>query len=241
MQLKCSIQLFTALMSIGCVKATELELGQVSGINQVTFHESAYNKAFAGNGFLIRYQGKVYAVTVKHTLLEAKTPAMQSVHIDGHVSGWQIHPNHQPEKSVVLGKLLNGSEQEKLDMNILQKDWLVFEVKENHSDLTVLTLREDPLSTGDTLTAYGCSYANANGCVQDSYAGRYINLEGNNLRIAMADLELGELRGLSGSPVLDQNNQVVGIVSNVLRSQDGKGFDFAPANLSYLKEVLATL
>ena len=54
----------------------------------------------------------------------------------------------------------------------------------------------------------------------------------------MPDLDLTKLRGLSGSPVLDSKGQVVGIVSNVLQSKSGKGFDFAPANLNYLRSVL---
>ncbi|MFC3094498.1 serine protease [Alteromonas sediminis] len=213
----------------------------LSGINKLVFHDHQYNKAFVGNGFLITHNDKVYAVTVKHALLEAKTPTMASVSIEEHVKNWTIHPNKQPDNAVRLGKLLNQDDTEKLDMQVLQKDWLVFEVESNQSDLKVLSLRNSPLKKGETLTAFGCSYANAERCSQDEYTGEFLKKDGANLRITMNDLQLSELRGLSGSPVLDESGKLVGIVSNVMRSESGDGFDFAPANLDYLKQVLATL
>ncbi len=227
--------------SCSALSSVALAAPQFSGINQLTFHQEKNNKAFVGNGFLIRHQGKIYAVTVKHALLEAKTPAMTHVTLDGHVKGWRIHPNQSPEKAVVLGKLLNANPDEAIDMQVLSKDWLVFEVVENKSPLAVLSLRNTPITTGETLTAYGCSYANKQQCSQDRYAGTYLSTDGNNLRMAIPDLNLGQLRGLSGSPVLDNNHQVVGIVSNVLPATSGNGFDFAPASLAYLREVLEKL
>lgn len=214
---------------------------QYSGINNVAFEQSEFDNAFAGNGFLLEHSGEVYAITVKHALLEANTPDMRTVSIDGHVAQWQIHPNKEPESTVILGELLNASDTEALDMAILQTDWLVFRVTENNSNLTPVTLRETSLNQGDVVTAYGCTYANAQVCEQDVYTGLFVAEEGANLRISMPDLQPSTLRGLSGSPVLDQNNQLVGIISNVFRSLDGNGFDLAPANLDYLKQVLSQL
>lgn len=209
-----------------------------SGINAITFFDSNNDKPFVGNGFLIKYKKQLFAVTVKHTLLEAKTKDMTHVVLKNHVKEWRIHPNHRPNQFVQLGKLLNSNPSEKIDMKVLNKDWLVFEVKQNNSPLALLTLRDTPLTKGEQVTAYGCSYHAKENCQQDQYQGIFIADEDNNLRISMKDLNLSTLRGLSGSPVLDNNQQVVGIVSNVLPAKSGKGFDFAPANLHYLIEIL---
>ncbi|NMP33120.1 trypsin-like peptidase domain-containing protein [Thalassotalea sp. M1531] len=214
---------------------------QYSGVNNISFHQTAYDKTFAGNGFLISVADKLYAVTVKHTLFEAKTPEMKHVAIEKHVKEWRIHPKQSPNEYIVLGRLLNADITEAIDMKILQKDWLVFEVIENHSPLTPLTLRESEVTKGETLTAYGCAYVNQQQCQQDTYQGQFIAYEPNNLRMKLDNLQMDKLRGLSGSPVLDTNNQVVGIVSNVLKSQTSEGFDFAPANLKYLSKVLAKI
>lgn len=211
---------------------------QFSGINQVTFKDAKHNKAFVGNGFLITHKNKLFAVTVKHALLEAKTPTLTSVYLRDEIKEWRIHPNKNTQEFIVLGRLLNANKNEAIDMRVLSKDWLVFEVKENKSNLAVLKLRESNIELGEELTAYGCSYANKEICSQDEYQGTFISVEENNLRIAMPELDLSKLRGLSGSPVLDRNNRVVGIVSNILKSNSGEGFDFAPASLHYLRDVL---
>ncbi len=216
------------------VKAT-----QFSGINRISFHDTNYDKSFVGNAFLIKHNNKLYAVTVKHVFLEAKSPNMNNISIDGHVKEWRVHPNKRPNEYVVLGRLLNADKSEAIDIKVLQKDWLVFEVKENHSNLSILTLRETALTQGEKLKAYGCSYSNQASCQQDIYEGSFLAHEPHNIRVLMPQLDLSKLRGLSGSPVLDIDNKVVGIVSNVMKSKSGEGFDFSPANLNYLHTVLS--
>jgi len=236
---KTKRNLITSLFIAGLLLPSALvKAGQYSGINNIQFNNESYNKPFVGNAFLIEHKNKLFAVTVKHTLLEAKTDEMTHVDIQPHVKQWLIHPNNKPNEFIRLGRLINADKREAIDMKILEKDWLIFEVEENQSSLKVLNLREQPLSEGEKLTAYGCSYANKVDCQQDRYVGSFINNETNNLRVSMPNLDLSKLRGLSGSPVVDKDGLVVGIVSNVLKSRSGKGFDFAPANLKYLNSVL---
>ncbi|WP_100642387.1 trypsin-like peptidase domain-containing protein [Alteromonas facilis] len=214
-----------------------------SGKNQLSFYDKAHDKAFVGNGFVISHNDTLYAVTVKHALLEAKTPQMEHVSIEQAVQQWSLAQHQGSSDPIVLGKLLNADPNEPIDMSVLQRDWLVFELDQTQANtfLKPLTLRESTLSKNERLIAIGCTYATQNTCEQDTYAGHYVETEGNNLRVQMDSLDLATLRGLSGSPVLDSNGQVVGIVSNVLRSKTGEGFDFAPATTDYLMQVLSSL
>lgn len=214
---------------------------QFSGINHVSFKDSTYDNQFAGNGFLINYKDNLYAVTVKHTLFEAKTPNLTSVYLRDELKEWRIHPNQNKHQYITLGRLINADKNEPIDMKILSKDWLVFEVKDNVSNLIPLQLRETSIKVGESLTAYGCSYADKQTCTQNQYQGKFIGMEPDNLRIEIGDLDLNQFRGLSGSPVLDNDGKLVGIVSNVLKKQSGEGFDFAPASLDYLRQVLDTV
>jgi hypothetical protein len=229
----------SALLFTGTANATHQQ--QFSGINQVTFNDAQYNNAFAGNGFLISYKGKSFAVTVKHSLFVATTPKLTSVYLQDELKEWRIHPNKDSNSYVILGKLLNADKNEPIDNKILSKDWLVFEVKSNHSNLAILELRDTPLEVGELLTAYGCTYATQATCAQDEYQAKYIGAEKNNLRMAMTGLGDKRPIGLSGSPVLDKHNKVVGIISNALKSKTGEGLDSAPASLDYLREVLNRL
>jgi hypothetical protein len=212
-----------------------------SGINSIEFIDESRNKDFVGNGFLIEYKNKQYAVTVKHTLFLIQNESLKTVNLQGHTKQWKIHPMKTPDEYVLLGKLINQDDKEMIDGEILNKDWMVFEIVKNSSPLAVLKLRESPLKTGEKVSAFGCSYINKATCSQDQYSGTFIAYEKNNLRVKMPNLEMKQLSGLSGSPVVDENNKVVGIVSNVLESKEGNGLDFAPASLDYLLSVLSKI
>ncbi|WP_448550524.1 hypothetical protein [Thalassotalea fusca] len=116
---------------------------------------------------------------------------------------------------------------------------MVFEVKDNKSNLAILELRDTPLKAGELLTAYGCTYETQETCSQDKYPGKFIEVEYHNLRVAPFSDAI--ISGLSGSPVLDKNNKVVGIVSTTRESKSGVGFDYTHASLNYLREILNKL
>jgi S1-C subfamily serine protease len=209
-----------------------------SGINDVQFNQSEFNNAFAGNGFLIKHANKIYAVTVKHVLFEAKTPDMKHVWLEEDLKQWRIHPLKDSDNYIQLGQLLNASQREEINSDILQKDWLLFEVEENNSSLTPLIIRKTPLKAGEKLRAIGCSYKNKETCNQDAYTGYFKSYTEHNLRMDLGDIPIAQLRGLSGSPVIDKDNNLVGIVSNVLPAKGESGLDFAPAKLDYLLSIL---
>ena len=234
-----------ALSTVSLISNAETNTTQVnnaaitySGVNRVEFNDAKNNKEFVGNGFLIEYQNKTYAVTVKHALFEIKTAALTHVDIAEQVAAWYIHPLKNKQEYVKLGRLINTDPNELIDIKILQKDWLLFEVADNQSNLQVLKLRDGDLIEGELVSAFGCTYATKANCRQDQYQFRFVENDTHNLRLTMGEIKLDQLRGLSGSPVVDKNNQVVGIVSNVLKKKSGDGFDFAPANLSYLRSIL---
>lgn len=226
----------TLYPSIGV--AMQAGMPTISGINSVAFNQSEFDKNFAGNGFLIEHKQKIYAVTVKHVLLEAKTNKMKTVWLRDELKSWKIHPNNDKTKFVELGRLINSDRSEKIDIQILQKDWLLFEVKDNHSDFVPLKIRTQPLAPKEQVTALGCSYANKVQCSQDSYIGYLKSYDRYNLRVHLQGIKSLNLAGLSGSPVVDKNMNLVGIVSNILPSSDGKDLDFAPARLDYLLSIL---
>ena len=142
-----------------------------------------------------------------------------------------------------MGSLLNADPSEKLDINVLKDDWLLFEVEQNNSDLQVLKLSQEKLSTNQRLTAFGCSYDNQKSCIQSKYSGQYVKSLDNNLLInlEMPDDEVNTLRGLSGAPVLNNKNEVVGIVSNIIPDKDSGEVYFAPFCIGPVINYLNTL
>ena len=151
-KLKIAVLIFLFSTSLTYASAAESKRNiQYSGVNHLDFKKQQYDRNFVGNGFLIRANGKLYGVTVKHALLEAKTPTMTRVYIDDHIKQWTIHPNKEASQFVKLGKLLNADKNEPIDMGVLSKDWLVFEVAENNSKLVPIELRTRPIGKGEVV------------------------------------------------------------------------------------------
>lgn len=198
-------------------------------------------RPFIGNGFLLRHNSNTYAITAKHVLFELRSPHVTHIDITKAVKSWHLKPFNSDKRGIKLGRLLNVDATEKLDMEVLKHDYLVFEVPPQETDLVPIELSAEPLIADETLTAFGCSYAVQSECRQNTYSGRFLTGEAHNLRIRLRDAEPETLRGLSGGPVLNAHQQLVGLVSNVLPAKYGNGMDFAPANLNYLHEVLKRL
>ncbi len=72
---------------------------------------------------------------------------------------------------------------------------------------------------------------------QDRFSGRLLAYADHNLLVQLDDTK-SELGGLSGGPVVDAKQRLVGIVSNYMPNPKGKGDVFAPASLDYLRAVL---
>lgn len=211
-----------------------------SAANQITFSKTQEVKDFVGNGFLIEHKGKVYAVTAKHVLFETQKSGIKSVDIKGYFKNWSLKPFNSSSGEVVLGALLNTDSSEQLDMNVLQKDWLLFEVETNNSSLIPLKLATKGLIPDDLVKAYGCTYNDQKVCTQSEYSGRYVKSANNNLLIdlTMPSDQLNTLRGLSGAPVLNSDKQVVGIVSNIIPDKENDEVYFAPFSIQPLIQYL---
>lgn len=233
------------LIAIATLISTISFAGQpiYSAANNLTFSNSNETKSFVGNGFLISHLGKTYALTAKHVLFEAQKSGIQSIDIADYLKSWTLKPFNSDSGEVVLGSLVNKDSSEKLDMAVLQNDWLLFEVKENNSTLQVLKLSSETLKNNESIIAFGCSYSNQKKCTQNKYSGHYVKSENNNLLIDLdmpAD-KMNTLRGLSGAPVVNGKNEVVGIVSNIIPDKESDKVYFAPFSIEPVVKYLNDL
>lgn len=223
------------------VSQTATQWPQISGINRIHFRDHRHNQDFAGNGFLLEYEGTTYAITAKHVLLLARTPDMHAVDLAGTGVQWTIHPNGSPGAGVELGELLNADPDEKLDPSVIERDWLIFAVQENRSSLRALRLRERPLPHGSDVYVLGCAYARAADCRQDALRGTVIPTPDGRLLVDLADADMGALGGLSGAPVVDSEGALVALVSNLAPHPTEARDVLAPARLDQLRERLAQI
>lgn len=210
---------------------------QISAINDAPFQQ----EQFAGNGFLLEYKKKLYAVTAKHIFILIKSDKISSIDIgDDLLSQWTMHPNGDKKNVITLGRLRNADPTEAIDFNIVEKDWLFFDVAKNNSRLRPLHLRETSLQPGEKVFIAGCPYLSAKGCKQNVYAGIFVTTSGPNILLDMGPYDGPPHRftGLSGAPVIDTHGNVVGIVSTEKPNPNGKGTLYAPASVEYAISTL---
>jgi len=229
------------MLSSLCVLAPKLAnasdtSARYSGVNRVVL-QNAQPQLHLGNGFIVKYEGKNYGVTAKHVLLMMRKSGLTNTDFQSRLQSWTLHPMQAPEQAVQFDKVLNGDQKEALNEGLLLRDALVFSLKSELNGFTALPLAKTPAKAGDRVYAIGCSYARAKECIQDKYSGVVVGQQGPNLMIDLGAHPLDKTFGLSGAPVLNERNEVVGIVSNELPDADGKP-RFAPVDIVYLKEVL---
>lgn len=211
--------LLLVLASISnCASPVNLSQTPIGLINNVAYNNAEYSNSNASNGFLVRHKKQTYAVTAKHILLIAKTPNMQVVDFEGELKEWQMHPKEDSSKVVILDQLLNPNRTDSLSWEFLDtnwdtyNDWLVFSIKENNSDHTPLKFREEPLIKGEKLFVVGWSYSDKSGA-QRVYEYEFNKTDGDYHEIVQIKGP-ESLGGLSGSPVVDENARLVGLVSS---------------------------
>jgi len=160
---------------------------------------------------------------------------MQTFKLKGYLKEWKMVVNNQPSQYVILGDLLNENSNETIGERNTDKDFLVFTIKENHSNIVPLKLSPIPVLVGDTIYQVGWSYMIKKleplsfAAIAKGYAGSSLH---SNYVVQQ------NFAGLSGSPVLNRNNELVAIVSSWKFDFAANSWFNAPCSTDYLWEVL---
>lgn len=161
------------------------------------------------SSFLINTEDdSVFAATAAHLIGSAGgvVPDIPINQLNQKILSWYMFPRTMPDDYVEIDSLgLNG-----LDDN--DHDWLILSIKNSdHLPASPLKLRREPVRVGETVYLIGCPYIEQD-CKQNVYTGVITERAfGNSFRYNI-DPPV-DLRGFSGSPIIDEKGYVVGIVS----------------------------
>lgn len=192
------------------MKKPQSEWPQISMINQIEYTDK--NFPVAGCGFLLDTGEEIVAATAKHILIYFKSDSMNAVSFNGTLKSWKMFPKNNPDDFVILDSLINEDPEESLKSVPPDKDWLLFTIKERSPNIRPLRFRPDPIQPGETVYIVGWRYSDK-GCPQVIYEGNFVKMEKGSFLITTKELADNTMPGLSGSPVIDANGYLLGLMS----------------------------
>lgn len=212
----------------------------IAMINEVMYKngESYVHSSFkyAATGFLIDTGKDTLAVTAKHVLWIAKTKTMNSVDLQGHLKRWVMHPKGNLKDTVVINKLINTDSTERLngpESTITQRDWIVFSTKYVSPNIQPLKPRYTEVKPNERVWYFGCPYKEQK-CIKNE--AQVLEIEGN--RIVLSTKENFNVAGASGSPIVDKNGFLIGIMGGSAKAKSTGENALYGTTTHYLKKVL---
>lgn len=178
--------------------------------NTIEFADTSYRNI--GNAFLVDTGLDTIAVSCKHIFMLFRMETNNTINLNSNFRNWKIYPKGKPDKAIFLDQLINNNKDEETgQFNTLKdRDWIIFRTTEI-ADFTPLKIRWKPVSKGEIVYATGWSYK------QTSENPSLIKMQvfknmGNYFYTNTLTLNV-DPAGRSGSPVIDKNGYLVGIVS----------------------------
>lgn len=207
---------------------------QITLSNSIQYSDTSFTD-LPGNGFLIDIGNEILAVTCKHTLWVNRSKGMTAIDFKGKLKEWKMIVHNDPSQYVILGDIINANSNEAIGERNTDRDYLVFKVKKNHSKITPIKLSPKPIPIGDTLYQVGLSYKIKKSNPK-SFATIVKGYSGSSILTNF--IVQDNYAGLSGSPVININNELVAIVSSWKFDIDTKSWFNAPCSIDYLLTVL---
>ena len=181
--------------------------------NEISFVDTTYSDI--ANSFLVNTGLDTIGVSCKHLFMVFENQlGLNSIDLGNKFNYWNMYPKNHKEKSVTIKQLINTNPNEQIgQFNTLKvRDWIIFEIDGQNNQLYPLKIRFTPVKSNEIVYAIGW------GMMQiDNNKPALIKLQcfknyGDYFYIKPLETDTHPA-GRSGSPVIDKNGYLVGIVS----------------------------
>lgn len=180
-------------------------------VNTVEFTDTTFRNI--ANAFLVDTGFDTLAVTCKHLFMVFREQTNNVIHPGEHFRKWEIYPKGEPGRSILLGALINQNRNEATgEFNTLKsRDWLVFRLGGDYSGFYPLKIRNKPVSKGEIVYAVGWAFRQTT--LDPSVIKMQVFRNEGYYFYTQTLTQNVDPAGRSGSPVIDKNGYLVGIVS----------------------------
>jgi hypothetical protein len=205
---------------------------QLALTNNVKFSNADYPDL--ANAFLIDTGFDTLAVTAKHLFLIFQRQGLQKIDLGDDFLSWHMYPRNKPEHTVAISELINRNPKEDIGQfrTLKDRDWLLFRIEGMNPALYPLKIRLKPVSKGESVYAIGWAKDQSSEKPSVIEMKVYRN-KGNYYYIETITDNVNPV-GRSGSPVIDKNGFLVGLVSGA------EGNLGVIGSTDFLKQILAT-
>ncbi len=181
--------------------------------NEISFTDTTYYNI--ANAFLVDTGFDTIGVSCKHIFMVFQNQlGLNSIDLGSSFRHWNMYPKNHKEKTVTVKRLINKNSNEQIgEFNTLKvRDWILFELDEQNNQLYPLKIRYSPVKKNEIVYAIGWGMKQ-----KDNSKPALIQLQcfdnlGDYFYIKPLNTDTHPA-GRSGSPVIDQNGYLVGIVS----------------------------
>lgn len=192
------------------MRKTPSEWPQITMVNEIEYTDTHH--PIAGCSFLLDAGADTVVATAKHILTFFKSDSMNSVSFGGTLREWSAYPKNNPEDRVIVDRLINEDAGESIERVFSPQDWLLFTVAEKSPNMQPLRFRPDSLTKGEPVYVIGWRYSDKD-CPQVVYKGAVVEYDNATVLISTERLADNKMPGLSGSPVIDSNGDLIGLMS----------------------------
>lgn len=180
--------------------------------NEISFSDTTYYDI--ANSFLVSTGADTIGVSCKHMFFLFEELGLSSVDLGDSFESWQMYPKNQKERRVAVKRLINKNPQEPIGQYNTMKvrDWILFELEKKNNQLYPLKIRYTAVQKNENVYAVGWGWEQKDISKPSIRKLQcYKNLDDYfYAQTIKADIHP---KGTSGSPVIDKNGYLVGIVS----------------------------
>nr|WP_320117564.1 serine protease [uncultured Marinifilum sp.] len=181
--------------------------------NEISFSDTTYRDM--ANAFLVNTGVDTIGVSCKHMFfLFEEQLGLSSIDLGDGFDSWYMYPKNRKDRRVATKKLINKNPKEQIGQynTIKVRDWILFELEKQNNQLYPLKIRYKTIQKNEVVYAVGWGREqkdNSKPLVRKLQC--YKNL-GDYFYAHTIKIDTHP-KGTSGSPVIDKNGYLVGIVS----------------------------
>ncbi|WP_111710081.1 S1 family peptidase [Lutibacter citreus] len=193
------------------IKKTTSQWPNFALTNTIKFTDTIYQNI--ANSFIVDTGYDTIAVSCKHLFMIFKNHNLNTINLGKDFISWSMYPKGQTEKNVQLSLLINENNNEPIgEFNTLKnRDWIIFKISQTNNNIYPLKIRTTPLKKGEFVYSVGWGYEQTSKFPSLIKMKMHKNL--GNYYYILTETKNTNPVGRSGSPVIDSNGYLVGIVS----------------------------